>query len=120
MKKFFFNSLLTKELKKNEILSICKLKNTYWKYGVKSQLMWFKKNCQNHDIHNLLYLNESLIGYNLLRERKFLFKKQQKNYFYFDTIVILKKYRSMRLGSLVCQFSNKKIKKKKTSFLFDM
>ena len=78
MKNIAFKSINTKKLKKKEILSICKLKNTQWKYGIKSQLKWFNKNIQNNDIHNLLYLNEILVGYNLLRKRKFLLKEQKK------------------------------------------
>ena len=78
MKNIQFKSINTKKLKKNEILSICKLKNTQWKYGIKSQLKWFNKNIQNNDIHNLLYLKESLVGYNLLRKRKFLLKGKKK------------------------------------------
>ena len=43
MKHLELKSVKTIKLKKKEILSICKLKNTKWKYGIKSQLMWFKK-----------------------------------------------------------------------------
>ena len=78
MKNIQFKSINTKKLKKKEILYIFKLKNTEWKYGIKSQLKWFNKNIQNNDIHNLLYLKESLVGYNLLRKRKFLLKGKKK------------------------------------------
>jgi hypothetical protein len=113
MKNIQFKSANTKKLKKKEILSICKLKNTQWKYGIKSQLKWFNKNIQNNDIHNLLYLKESLVGYNLLRKRKFLLKGKKKNYLYFDTIIVLKKYRNIKIGTLICQLSAKIIKKAK-------
>ena len=113
MKNIQFKSINTKKLKKNEILSICKLKNTQWKYGIKSQLKWFNKNIQNNDIHNLLYLKESLVGYNLLRKRKFLLKGKKKNYLYFDTIIVQKKYRNIKIGALICQLSAKIIKKAK-------
>ena len=113
MRNTAFKSVNTKKLKKKEILSICKLKNTQWKYGLKSQLKWFNKNIQNNDIHNLLYLEENLVGYNLLRKRKFFLKGKKKNYFYFDTIIVLKKYRRMKIGKLICEFSAKIIKKTK-------
>ena len=58
MKELLIKSKLTKKLKKKEILSICKLKNTYWKYGVRSQINWFNENIQDNDIHNLAYLKE--------------------------------------------------------------
>jgi hypothetical protein len=113
MKNIAFKSANTKKLKKKEIISICKLKNTQWKYGLKSQLKWFNENIKNNDIHNLLYLGESLVGYNLLRKRKFLFKGKFFFYLYFDTIIVLKKYRKMKIGKLICQFSAKIIKKAK-------
>ena len=78
MKELLIKSKLTKKLKKKEILSICKLKNTYWKYGVRSQINWFNENIQDNDIHNLAYLKEKLVGYVSLRKRNFLFKKKKE------------------------------------------
>ena len=112
MKNITIKSLPTKELT-NEKLSICKLKNEHWIYGIKSHLMWFNKFVKKEDVHILMYSNKNLIGYNLLRKRKFLYKKQQKNYFYFDTIILQKKYRNIKLGSTICHFSMKIIKKEK-------
>ena len=112
MKNITIKSLLTKDLT-NETLSICKLKNEHWIYGIKSHLAWFNKFVKKHDIHIFMYSNKNLIGYNLLRKRKFLLKRQQKNYFYFDTIILQKKYRNMKLGSAICQFTMKIIKKEK-------
>ena len=34
----------TKQLSNKEIKDICFLKNEKWKFGIKSQLNWFKKN----------------------------------------------------------------------------
>ena len=116
MKYLEFKSLETKKLKKKEILLICKLKNTEWKYGVKSQLIWFKKNIKTNDIHNMVFLGKNLIGYNLLRKRSFLINRKKKNYLYFDTLIVLKKYRKMKISKLICQLSSIIIKKKKLSF----
>ena len=74
----YLNSLNLKQLKKKDILSICKLKNEQWKYGLKSNLRWFKKNIKKNDVHNLLFLNKKLIGYTLLRKRKAVIKKKIK------------------------------------------
>ena len=41
---YFLLSKKTKQLKKQEIHNICKLKNSHWNYGFKSNLAWFKKN----------------------------------------------------------------------------
>ena len=72
MKKLLLKSKLTKKLKKEDIESICKLKNTHWRYGIKSQINWFHKNMKDRDIHNLAYLKGKLVGYVSLRKRNFI------------------------------------------------
>ena len=57
--------------KKNDIQNICKLKNSHWKYGIKSQLKWFQMNMKDKDIHNLAYMKRKLVGYVSLRKRSF-------------------------------------------------
>ena len=104
MNNLVFSSVITKKLKKKEILSICKLKNTYWKYGVKSQLKWFSENIKKNDIHNLVHLKKKLIGYNLLRKRTLLIKKSKFFYLYFDTLLVMKKYRKIKIGHQLCSF----------------
>ena len=113
MKNIILKSILTKKLKKNEIIAICKLKNTYWKYGMESQLKWFDKNVKANDIHNFIFLKEILVGYVLLRRRKYLLKKIKKNYLYFDSLIILKKYRKIMIGKKLLNFVIKIIKKSK-------
>ena len=113
MKDLILKSILTKKLKKNEIIAICKLKNTYWKYGMESQLKWFDKNVKANDIHNFIFLKEILVGYVLLRRRKYLLKKIRKNYLYFDSLIILKKYRKIMIGKKLLNFVIKIIKKSK-------
>ena len=113
MKNIIFKSILTKKLKKNEIIAICKLKNTYWKYGIKSQLNWFNKNVKANDIHSLVFLKEILVGYVLLRKRKYLLMKTKKNYLYFDSLIILKKYRKLMIGKKLLNFVIKIIKNSK-------
>ncbi len=116
------NSFNLKQLKKKDILSICKLKNEQWKYGLKSNLSWFKKNIKKNDIHNLLFLNKKLIGYTLLRKRKAVIKKENKikriNYLYFDTLIIKKKFRKNLYSKILMKFNSKKIISKRLhSFL---
>ena len=113
MKELLLKSILTKKLKKKEILSICKLKNTEWKYSVSSQLKWFTERIQDNDIHILAYSKENLIGYNLLRKRNFFFKKKKYLYLYFDTLIVLKKYRKLNIGHKISNLSMKIIKKLK-------
>ena len=63
-------SKLTKELSNDDIQKICKLKDSQWKFGKKSQLIWFKKNVKSFDIHNCFYIKKYLIGYTSLKKRK--------------------------------------------------
>jgi len=60
MNNVVFKSAVSKKLKAKEIVSICKLKNTYWKYSLKSQLKWFKEKIKKDDLHNLVYLKKKL------------------------------------------------------------
>ena len=113
MKELLLKSKLTKKLRKKEILSICKLKNTHWKYGIKSQVDWFNENVQDNDIHNLAYLKERLVGYVSLRKRNFLLKNKKKNYFYFDTLIVSKKHRNIKIGYALSNLTVNVIKKAK-------
>ena len=108
----------TKKLKKKLILSICNLKDTHWKNGIKSQKKYFKKICRSEDLNNLLFFNQKLIGYTLLRKRKFGTKKNKNNYFHFDTLIVDKNYRKIGISKLLMNFNNLVIKKnKRPSFL---
>lgn len=89
---------------------ICFLKNSFWKKGFKSNLEWIKKNVKKNDIHFLIQKGGKLIGYNLLKKRNFIFNKKIYFYYYLDTIVIMKKYQNLGLGSLLLT-SNKKFSK---------
>ena len=104
-------SVKTKLLSKIIIVKICKLKNSHWKKGIASQIKFFKKNCKPNDINNLLYFNKNLMGYTLLRRRKFYEGFKKKNYFYFDTLIINKKFRDLRLSVFLMNFNNHIIKK---------
>ena len=111
----------TKQLKKQEIHNICKLKNTYWNYSFKSNLAWFKKYVKSNDIHNLIYYNSKIIGYTLLRFRTFYLGKVKKKYLNFDTLIIDKKYRNKGISYFLMKLNNQVIKKnKKISFLICM
>lgn len=112
-------SLKTKNLSRELILQICKLKNSNWKTTILSQQLFFKKNCKSQDLHNLLYLNEKLIGYTLLRKRIFKYISVINKYLLFDTMIIHKKYRKQKLGATLMNFNNSIIKKENiVSYLF--
>jgi len=113
MKQLLLKTILTKKLKKDVILDICKLKNTHWKYGVRSQLKWFHEYIKDNDIHNLVYIKKKLVGYLLLRNRTFLLKKKKLNYLYFDTLIVLKKYRGHKVAHKIIMTATKVIVKSK-------
>lgn len=104
-------SLNTQKLNKDKVIQICKLKDSQWSFGIKSQLEWFKNNIKKNDIHNLLYIKSKLVGYTLLRRRSFNTKNQiKKKYILFDTITIHKEYRNKKLSYLLMIFNNTIIK----------
>ena len=113
MRELLLKATLTKKLKQKEILSICKLKNTHWKYGISSHLNWFNEYIQKNDIHNLAYLKEKLVGYALLRNRNFLLKKKKKKYLYYDTLIVAKKQRKQKIAHKLSSLIENVIKKSK-------
>jgi len=109
---FSLKSIVSDKLTNNEIKQICLLKNKQWKFGIKSQLKWFKNNIKKFDFHNLFYIKSKLVGYTLLRKRTCKIENLKKNtqYLLFDTLVIDKKYRGMKLSDLLMSFNNTIIK----------
>ena len=79
----------TSKLSNKEIKSICLLKNTYWKYGISDQLKWFKINVKSYDIHNMLLINNELVGYTLLRSRKIRFNTTKKYFLVVLNLIFL-------------------------------
>ena len=101
-----FKSKKTNKLTNFDKKNILKLKNEFWKKGIKSQKEWFKRNIKTFDIHNLLYLRSKLIGYNCLRYRSKIIKKNFSKYLLFDTLIISKINRKKGLGSILMEFNN--------------
>ena len=109
---FLLKSITTSVLSNNEIKQICLLKDRHWKFGIKSQLKYFKNNFKKFDLHNLFYIKSKLVGYTLLRKRTCKIENFKKNihYLLFDTLVIDNKYRGMKLSHLLMSFNNTIIK----------
>ena len=111
-------SIKTKNLKKKQILSICKLKNLYWRWTIRKQLEWHKKTSKKTDINNMLIINNRLAGYTLLRKRNAYKNNKSFIYYYFDSFVLHKKFRNKGFGKTIILFNNKILNKlKKHSFL---
>jgi len=108
----------TSDLKPIQIKNICKLKNTQWKYTLKSQLIWFKKNNFKTDLHNLMILKNKIIGYTSLRLRYFEYSKKKYKFLLFDSLIIHKKYRKKKYSNILMKFNNNIIlSKHKIAFL---
>ena len=66
MRKITLISKSTKSLSKKEIILICKLKNSFWRWTISKQILWFKNTAHKNDINILLLINKELAGYTLL------------------------------------------------------
>ena len=104
-------SLKSNFLKKKEKIAIFKIKNSHWSNSINEQKKWYYDNINKKDIHNLLYLNDTLIGYNCLR--RMTSNNLKKNFLLFDTVIIKKKLRKSKLGTILMIFNNQIVKDKK-------
>ena len=111
-----FNSR-TKDLNNALIKQILNLKKSHYKYSLKSQKIWFKKNVNDDDIHLILTVNKRVIGYNLLRKKKckIKFKKNEalSSILIFDTLLLNSRYRNKGLSKKIMIKSNHIINQKK-------
>ena len=101
-------SIISSKLKDNQVKSICLLKDTEWKFGIKSQINWYNKNIKRNDVHILLYIKTKLIGYALLKKRTCNINKMtvDSKYLLLDTLIINKKFRGKKLSNLLMSFIN--------------
>jgi len=106
-----FETLKKNKINKKKVDSLCKLKNTFWKFGISSNKKWFYKNVKANDLNLFLTKNGSLIGYTLLRKRTYKQNKKKKYFFYLDTIITSKKLRNKGFGQLLLAYNNFVIKK---------
>ena len=118
-----FQSIKTSELNKKQFDQILNLKNIHWKHGYESQLTWFKKNALLDDSHNLMIINNEIVGYTFLANRSlkiFHINKINKkvSYTLFATLILSEKYRNFFYVSQFMKFNSKIIyKKNNPSFL---
>ena len=110
-------SVLTKNLTKNNINEIIRLKRNFWKYSIKSTKRHFEINYKKNDSHNLVYLGKELIGYSVFRKNLFIFNCK-KTYMILDNVIIKNKYQNSNLSDILMSFNNNFIlNKKKISYL---
>lgn len=118
-----FQSIKTTQLTQEKIHEILALKDRHWNYGIKSQLKWFNKFTMENDSHNLMLVNEKIVGYTSLGLRSFEIMEKNNNkkvnkYILFTTLILDKKFRNFSYASKMMNFNNETIvKNKKGSFL---
>ena len=54
----------------------------------------YNENNQNNEA----YFKKKIVGYGLLRKRNFLLKKKKYTYLYYDTLIVSRKYRKLKIG----------------------
>ena len=84
---------ITKDLDKETIMKICLFKDSFWKYGLNSQLKWFSDYVKPNNMHYLIFDKDQLIGYGLIR--------QPFNYHIIDNILVSKEYRKKGFGKMI-------------------
>jgi hypothetical protein len=109
--------VLSKAKLNNDLKSqIFELKKTHYHYSLKSQKNWFQQNINPNDKHLLLFMNDKIIGYNLLRIKKLKIYYKHKiilqNCYLFDTLILNQKYRNRGLSKMITNKSNLIIKDK--------
>lgn len=105
-------------INKKILKQILLLKQSHYKYNFNSQLEYFKKSYKKDDLHNLLFLNDKLIGYTGLRKIRIKLNSKSKKILLFDTLLLNKKLRKKSMSPILMSFNNFIIEKNKIpSFL---
>ena len=118
-----FQSIKTSDLSAGMVNEIFYLKDSHWNFGFKSQKKWFLKNMKPNDLHNILKIDDKIVGYTLLAFRSYKISANsdflsEKKYILFATFILKKKLRNFLNASKMMKFNNKIIfKHKKPSFL---
>ena len=66
-----FQSIKTSDLSAGMVNEIFYLKDSHWNFGFKSQKKWFLKNMKPNDLHNILKIDDKIVGYTLLAFRSY-------------------------------------------------
>jgi|TARA_B110000902_G_C14088374_1_gene505852 hypothetical protein len=92
--KIILKSIKHKKIDKKILNKIVNLKIEEWDYNKKLQFKWMNAKLNDDDLHNLLIINDIICGYTCLRVKQFTYKRVNKEIYYFDTLIIGKKFRS--------------------------
>tara|TARA_B100000886_G_C20293356_1_gene436442 strand:- start:184 stop:693 length:510 start_codon:yes stop_codon:yes gene_type:complete len=114
-----YKIIRNKNINNKQIEDISRLKDSFWKYGLKSQKKFLKLNKKLNDLHILAYKEKKIIGYVNLK-----IKRLQKNsadkesqFFLFDGFIVDKSFRNMKIGQNLVEICKKKSRKRKMPIL---
>lgn len=99
-------SIKSTQINKRLLRQILLLKQSHYKYNFNSQLAFFKKSYKKNDLHNLLFLNNKLIGYTALRKIIIKLNSKNKEILLFDTLLLNKKFKKRLLSPILMNFNN--------------
>jgi hypothetical protein len=90
--------LIHRDISKDILSHICRLKDESWPHGVAEQEKWIRENINDEDIHVLIYdENIHLIGYTNLVKRQLVFNNT-KNFLGIGNVCVAKKIEKSGVG----------------------
>ena len=102
-------SILHEKINAKILDKIINLKMEEWIYSKTQHLNWIKKNLKKKDLHIILEVNNKICGYTCLRNKYFYHNKKRVYFYYFDTLILKKKLRNLKLSSVLMEYNMKKI-----------
>lgn len=102
-------SILHEKINTKILDEIIKLKMEEWNYSKIQHINWIKQNLKKKDWHIILEVNNIICGYTCLRKKYFYHTKRRVYFYYFDTLIIKKKFRNLKLSSVLMKYNMKKI-----------
>ena len=114
-----YKIIKNKNINNKQIEDISRLKDSFWKYGLKSQKKFLKSNKKLDDLHILAYKEKKIVGYVNLKIKKFQknLTNKKSQFFLFDGFVVDKSFRNMKIGRNLIEICKKKSRKKKIPIL---
>ena len=114
-----YKLIRNKNINNKQIEGISRLKDSFWKYGLKSQKKFLESNKRFNDLHILAYKEKKIIGYVNLKIKKLQknLAKKENQFFLFDGFIVDKSFRNMKIGKNLIEICKKKSRKRKIPIL---
>ena len=114
-----YKIIKNKNINNKQIEDISRLKDSFWKYGLKSQKKFLKSNNKSNDLHILAFKEKKIIGYVNLKIKKLRKNSVNKEsqFFLFDGFIVDKSFRNMQIGQNLIEICKNKSRKRKMPIL---